>query len=211
MALAAEHNNEFSLDDYHHHVQTTLGCGINAAVREMARRIATDERVLLICREYDADGNLKGETAVDRRDFSVNYDLKFDMSGRLRVVPRTLKSLFGGIGLNSSADGVVRRISLPKWHDDFVYTVDELPLQASQQPLKPKAWLPLEHERRKQQNNIPKITKYAQELNAEAVKAVRQGRLTNAPSARRFENLLHELSLFPKTKRRSKHARKTHD
>jgi hypothetical protein len=91
----------------------------------MARRIATDERVLLICREYDADGNLKGEAVVDRRDFSVHYDLKFDMSGRLRAVPRTLRSMFGGIEVDSSADGVIHRISLPKWHDDFVYTVVE--------------------------------------------------------------------------------------
>jgi hypothetical protein len=116
---------EFTLDDYLHHLRVVLGCRINAAVREMARRIATDERVLLICREYDADDNLKGEADVDRRDFSVNFDLKFDMSGRLRVVPRTLRSMFGGIEVDSSADGVTHRIFLPKWHDDFVYTVVE--------------------------------------------------------------------------------------
>ena len=79
-------------------------------------------------------------------------------------------------------------------------------------PLKPKVWLPLEHERRKQQNNIPKdITTYTQQLHEAAVEAVGQRQLTNAPSARRLETLLHDLDLFPKIERRTKDARKTHD
>lgn len=78
--------------------------------------------------------------------------------------------------------------------------------------VKSKAWLVDEHKRRQQRNDIPKdITTYAQQLHNAAIEAVRQGGLISAPGARRFETLLHELSLFPKTKRRTKNARKTRD
>jgi hypothetical protein len=84
-------------------------------------------------------------------------------------------------------------------------------LQLSE-PLKPKAWLPVEHKRRQQLNDTPKdITTYAQQLHVTAVEAVGQRRLTNAPTPRRIETLLHELNLFPKIERRTKHARNTHD
>ena len=83
---------------------------------------------------------------------------------------------------------------------------------AGQPPLKPARWLPLEHRRRQRLNDIPKdITTYTQQLHVTAVEAVGQGRLTNAPSARRLETLLHDLDLFPKVKRRTKDARKTHE
>ena len=81
MAQAAEQHNEFSLDDYHHHVRMVLGCGINAAVREMARRIAT--RQLLLIRRGKAQGDA---VEINHHDFSINYDLEFDGEGWLRIV-----------------------------------------------------------------------------------------------------------------------------
>jgi hypothetical protein len=81
-------------------------------------------------------------------------------------------------------------------------------------PLKPKKWLPIEHKRRQQLTDIPipkDITTYGLQLHDTAVEAVGLKRLTSAPSARRFETLLHDLELFPKVKRRTKDARKTHD
>ena len=137
MALTVSHHNEFSLDGYLHHVQKTLGCGINAAVREMERRIATG-RLLLICQEYDAGGNPKGKAfAVNPRTFSTNHNLKFDTSDRLRVVPRTFRSMFGSIKFDTSdpAWSVVNQIGgLPERMDGFCFTVVEQDISA----LKPR-------------------------------------------------------------------------
>jgi hypothetical protein len=118
---------EFTLDEYHHHIRMVLACGTNDAIREMERRIAIG-RSLLICREYDADGNLKGEAhVINRRDFSANWNLKFDTSGLLRVVPRTLRSMFGGIKADPSDPDWpnVRHVSLPKEFDVVDYTIVE--------------------------------------------------------------------------------------
>jgi hypothetical protein len=86
------------------------------------------------------------------------------------------------------------------------------PVAAPTAPDKTKVWLPAEVGRRRKLNDIPKdITTFARQLHNAAHAAVREGRLAYPPSARRFETLLHELDLFPKVKRRTKDARKTHD
>jgi hypothetical protein len=150
MAQAADHHTpiELSLDDYHHHLQTTLGYGINAALREMERRIATG-RLLLKQQKYDANGNPKGDAVVIRRlDFSVNYNLKFDMGDHVRVVPRRRPTglLPGDVSTirfdPSDPNGShVAQLGLPK--DDFDYTVVERPDRSptsQQESLKSKAW-----------------------------------------------------------------------
>ena len=112
---AAEHHNEFSLDDYHHHVRMVLGCGIDAAVREMARRIATG-RLLLIRR-----GKAQGDAVViDHHDFSINYDLEFDGEGWLRIVAP-----------DPNLPGV-KRMALAM--DDFDYSVIEQDVPAQSRP-----------------------------------------------------------------------------
>jgi hypothetical protein len=221
MAQAADHPTaiERSLDDYHRYIRVTLGCGINVALCEMERRIVAGQ-LLLMRRQYDVDGNPKGDAvAIDRFAFLGNYALQFDMRGWVRVIPRKPEAglLPGGISSikldESDPNWPVVRLT-GRAMDDFDYTVVERPsrLPAAAAPLKPKVWLLAEHRQRQQQNDIPKdITTYGGQLHDTAVEAVNQRRLTNAPSARRFENLLHELSLFPKSKRRTKHARKTHD
>jgi hypothetical protein len=164
----------------------------------MERRIVTGESQL---QEYDANGNPK---PVDRLDFAYNYTFGFSYD-KVRVVRQR------SVTSDPTGQLVITEPGEVMYGDYTVIDagIDRPPAQA---PLKPKAWLPAEHERRKQQKNIPKdITTYTQQLHAAAVKAVSQGRLTNAPSARRIETLLHDLNLFPKIQRRPKHARKTHD
>jgi hypothetical protein len=137
MARAVEHHIEFTLEDYHHHIRMVLGCGINAATREAERRIATGQ-ALLICQEFDADDNPKGDAyVVNRRHFSTKYNLKFDRYDRLWVVPRTLKFTFGSIKFDPSDPGgpVVEQIGgLPDWMYDFVYTVVEQEVSSSPAP-----------------------------------------------------------------------------
>ena len=226
MAQAAEQHTprEWSPEDYLRYVRLTLNCGINNALREMERRIVGDQ-LLLIRRRYDADGNRKGDPVlIDRFNFLRNYTLQFDFGDRVRVVMRRPDTALGGTYVVGFAeDGPI--IRGPGRVTDGYYTVIERPPRPpaaqttpDQQPEDkagpdpPKVWLPLEHERRKQQNNIPKdITTYTQQLHEAAVEAVGQRQLINAPSARRLETLLHDLGLFPKIKRRTKDARKTHD
>jgi hypothetical protein len=118
MAQAVEHHNEFSLDDYHHHVRMVLGCGINAAVREMARRIAT--RRFLLIRRGKAHGDA---VVVDHHDFSINYDLEFDGEGWLRIVAP-----------DPNLPGV-KRMALAT--DDFDYSVVEQDVPAPGKERKP--------------------------------------------------------------------------
>jgi hypothetical protein len=227
MAQAADQHTakEWSLEDYLRYVRLTLNCGINKALREMERRIVSDQ-LLLIRRRYDADGNRKGDPVlIERFNFLRNYTLQLDEDDRVRVVTRRPDTFFGPTLVSDKA--LVQRLTY--WDrgrvTDGYYTVIERPPRppASQTapdqqpedktgPDPPKVWLPIEHKRRQQLNDIPKnITAYTRELHPAAVKAVRQGRLTYAPSARRLETLLHDLDLFPKIKRRTKDARKTHD
>jgi hypothetical protein len=85
---------EFNLDEYLHRVRMVLGCGITRALQETERLLATGQ-LLLICREYDADGNqIGGALEIGGRDFSMNYNLKIDMHDRALVVLRTFRSLF---------------------------------------------------------------------------------------------------------------------
>ena len=90
MAEAAKKHTprEWSLDDYHRYVRITLGCGINVALCEMERRIVS-EQALLICQEYDLDGNpVGGAVVIGRFDFLSNYTFQFDRGDRVRVVTR---------------------------------------------------------------------------------------------------------------------------
>jgi hypothetical protein len=90
MAEAAKKHTprEWSLDDYHRYIRITLGCGINVALCVMERRIVS-EQALLICREYDLDGNpVGGAVVIDRFDFLSNYTFQFDRGDRVRVVTR---------------------------------------------------------------------------------------------------------------------------
>jgi hypothetical protein len=178
-----------------------FGYEIDAALREMERAISTGE-LPLIDEEY-VDDKLKSRYRLKPFYFRSNYILEFDRRNhRVRVAPRQREVKWG--------NSVFHFYLVIKQDAQRVWPRRQPAPNAA--PLKPKVWLPLEHERRKQLNNIPKdITTYTEQLHEAAVKAVRQERLTNAPTARRFENLLHELSLFPKTKRRTKHARNTHD
>jgi hypothetical protein len=85
---AVEHHNEFSLDDYYRLVRITLGCGINAALCEMERRVVS-EQALLIRREYDLDGNpIGGAVVIDRFVFLSNYTFQPDVNDRVKVVTR---------------------------------------------------------------------------------------------------------------------------
>jgi hypothetical protein len=69
------------------------------------------------------------------------------------------------------------------------------------EPLKPKHWL--QAQVKEHQGNIPKdITPFSRQLHAAALEAVRESQLTHAPAARTIENLLRDLGIFPKKKRR---------
>jgi hypothetical protein len=195
MAQAVDHHNEFTLDDYHHHVRMVLGCGINAAVREMERRIATGQS-LLLCQEYDADNNPKGDAyVINRRDFSTKYNLKFDMSDRLRVVPRTLKSMFGG-GKPDPSDPfgpAVERIGgLPKWMDDFDYTVVEQDVRSSPPPATLPA--PDQQPENKAGPDPPKPSSTIVWATAEAGQLKAGGKITKTTSKTKLADLLAQQS-----------------
>jgi hypothetical protein len=198
MAQAADQHtaSEWNLTQLFHYLCVELGREKERALYEMEQRRLRGH-LKVIVQEYDAGGNPKGKP----------FDLGTNKKNEL---------VYAGVW--------VYPLRLP-W-GEFRCTVTEQnaralwpappALQSSEttvaSPLKPKAWLLVEHERRKQQNNIPKdITTYGQQLHEAAVEAMRQKCLTNAPSARRFETLLHDMDLFPKIQRRTKHARNTHD
>jgi hypothetical protein len=187
----------------------------------MERRVITGQSELLW---YDANGN---PNLVDPVDFRLNYTFQLDRYDQVRLLtqsqalylgfdpsdPYNARAVIGGyfavIDYPPASQTAPDQQPADKAGPDPFAGIDRPPAQA---PLKPKAWLLAEHERRQQQRDVPKdITTYGKQLHNAAVVDVRRGRLTNVPSARRFENLLHELDLFPKIQRRTKHARKTHD
>ena len=168
-------------------------------------------------RQLYLDGKPKDDAVVLDRVYFVDKRLDLNSRDWVRIVPPI--GFEWGDYRYTVAEQVVRRV-LPH-HPQTAPDQQEAAgcpsaVQPSHQPvaapLKPKAWLPLEHKRRQQLNDIPKeITTYTQQLHEAAVEAVGQRRLTNAPTARRLETLLHDLGLFPKIQRRTKDARKTHD
>jgi hypothetical protein len=90
MVKAADQHTprEWSLTDYHRYVRVTEGCGINAALREMERRIVSERLVLI---PHD------GAVEIDRFDFVGNYTLQLDTNDRVQVVTQRPAVLPGGI------------------------------------------------------------------------------------------------------------------
>jgi hypothetical protein len=126
---------EFTPDEYLHHVRMVWGCGINRGLSQMERLLATGP-LLLILREYDADGNQIGDAIqIGGRDFSMNYNLRVDMNDHVRVVLRTFRSPFTHIKIDSSDPDwpVVERINYyPSGLVD--YTVVEQDVRPSRSP-----------------------------------------------------------------------------
>jgi hypothetical protein len=136
MAKAAKRiSMEWDLDDYYRLVRITLGCGINAALWEMERRVVA-EQILLICREYDADYNFKGNAVViNRVDFLRNYTFTVDIGNgnRVRVAKRRPEAgVFQG-GMTFIGSELVQ-IGSGRVMDGYYYTVGEQPSPPASPP-----------------------------------------------------------------------------
>jgi hypothetical protein len=203
---------------------------IDVALHEMERYISTGELPVIV--DHYFDGELQSYEIYPFA-FHTKYTLVFDFSTQqVRIVRRGPRGAYQWGFVRGDSGRVTKQDALRVWPprppasqsaprqlEDKTEAAERPSAgQSSHQtvasPLKPKAWLPIEHKRRQQLTDIPipkDITTYTQQLHNAAVEAVGQRQLTNAPSARRLETLLHDLDLFPKVKRRTEDARKTHD
>ena len=200
MAEAVERiAREWTLDDYHRLVRMTLRCGINAALREMERRVVTRESQLI---EYGDDD--KGNP-VHPLDFLRNYTFQFDEGGRVRVVTRRPDAGFfpGGITAIRPFDGELVRIGPGRVMDGFYAIVESpvaLPTTDPPKPLSTIVWITAEAQQLKADGKITKSmskTELAKLLAQRSQGAFKVGKIKKPLTLRYIRNQLEAWGLWP--------------